>query len=72
MTPWPTGEFKELQKRLQTIICNQMTYPKVLVSLAKNRCLTEQEIRKASEIFDMCSKIVDAEMTLFALKMERN
>ena len=71
MMPFQIEEFKKLQERLQTIISNQMTYPKTLIGIASGRCLTEKEISKAYEILETCSKIVDAEMTLFALRADK-
>ena len=72
MTPEEIHEFKKLQERLRALISNQMTYPKTLIGIARGRCLNGQEISKAYEVLETCSKVVDAEMTLFALMADKN
>ena len=71
MTPLEIKEFKKLQERLQALISNQMTYPKTIIGIARDRNLNEKEIRRAYDVIETCSKVVDAEMTLFCLMMEK-
>ena len=59
----------ELLQILRDQICfrlaNQLTYPKALLSIARNRPLTEVETQKASQCFDECIQFVEAELVLF-------
>lgn len=71
MTPGEMKEFKKLQERLRALVSSQMTYPKTIISVAFERRLTEKEVERAYDVIDTCSKIVEAEMTLFALMTEK-
>lgn len=71
MTPGEMKEFKKLQERLRALVSSQMTYPKTVISIARERRLTEKEAERAYDVIDTCSKIVEAEMTLFALMTEK-
>lgn len=71
MTPLQREQLKKLQERLQLLLSNQLTYPKTVIGVARDRCLTEEEIRKAYDFLEACSKLVGAELTLFVLTADK-
>lgn len=56
---------QSLRDRIFLMLSNRLTYPKALLSIARDRPLTEAEIQKASECFKDCVDFIDAELTLF-------
>ena len=65
MTAAQIWQLKDLQERLRLALSNRLTYPRTLVSLARERVLTEEEVQKACECLEACVRIVEAELTLF-------
>lgn len=56
---------QSLRDRICFMLSNRLTYPKALLSIARDRALTEAEIQKAFECFRECIQFADAELTLF-------
>jgi hypothetical protein len=59
---------QSLRDRICFMLSNRLTYPKALLSIARDRPLTEAEIEKASKYFEECLQFVEAELTLFRIK----
>jgi hypothetical protein len=56
---------QSLRDRICLMLANRLTYPKSLLSIARERTLTKEEIQKASECFDECLEFAAAEISLF-------
>lgn len=48
---------------------NRLTYPKVAVSLATQRPLTEDEVEKINQCFEQSIGLVEAELTIILWKL---
>ena len=56
---------KKLKKEIHEAIANRLTYPKSVVGIAKDRCLTSEEIEKIKTCVDESILIVDAKFCEF-------
>ena len=56
---------QSLRDRICFMLSNRLTYPKTLLSIARDRPLTESEIQRASECFRECIELVEAEIIFF-------
>lgn len=71
MSPTTYHRIKEVRRTLHAQLSNQMTYPKVLIGLAQNRRLTEEEILLAQDYLEECLHLADSAFTLL-LENENN
>ena len=62
----PQNAFQALQERIHLMIPNRLTYPQTILQIARDRPLTDSEIKKALECLEACRRFVEAELTLFA------
>ena len=64
MTPAQLNQIREIRKSLRARLANQLTYPKVVIGIAKTRPLSENEVLLAQEYLEECLRLVDAQLTL--------
>ena len=62
-------EIKAFKSNLKTMLRNRLTYPKVAVSLATQRPLTEDEVTKINQCFEQSIGLVEAELTIILWKL---
>ena len=54
-----------LREKIGFLLSNRLTYPKTLLSIARERLLTESEIQKGYKCFEECVQFAEAEILLF-------
>ena len=62
-------EIRAFKSNLKTMLRNRLTYPKVAVSLATQRPLTEDEVTKINQCFEQSIGLVEAELTIILWKL---
>lgn len=71
MTDEELDAIRCLGHNVRQILRNRLTYPKVIVSLAKDRFLTENEILKMKQCVDECVLLTEAEIASVLWKLEQ-
>ena len=62
-------EIRAFKSNLKAMLRNRLTYPKVAVSLATQRPLTEDEVAKINQCFEQSIGLVEAELTIILWKL---
>ena len=62
-------EMRAFKHNLRSILCNQLTFPKVAASIAKERPLTEEEVAKINDCLERAVGLVEAELTIMLWKL---
>ena len=58
---------KRLREEIRALLCNQLTYPKTILSLLGKRSFTEEEKLRAQRSIDQSLHLVDAKFDEFLM-----
>ena len=61
MKPKELETLKIFSRRLRELLANRLTYPKVIIGMAQQRFLTDQEVIKIYECLEDCLQTVEVE-----------
>lgn len=56
---------RKLKREIREAIANRLTYPKSVIGIAKDRCLTTEEIEKIKTCVDESILLIDAKFCEF-------
>ena len=70
MNPKELEAIRFCRQTVRKILRNQLTYPKVIASLAKDRRMTSEEASKINQCVDECILMIESELASLLWNLE--